>query len=106
MAADLVERAPEIVEPWLAGGTPLGRAGFPADIANAALWHARRRIQLRDWTTLVVDGGLYAGFAVVAYRGLEKLIKGALPRSSWPGHGHALNVLVGLRLSLAKYNYS
>src|SRR5208282_1636438 len=30
MPPDLLERAPEIVEPWLAGGIPLGRSGFPA----------------------------------------------------------------------------
>ena len=40
MSADMSERTPEIVEPWLAAGAPLGRAGFPADIANAALWLA------------------------------------------------------------------
>ena len=41
MPADLIERAPEeIVAPWLAAGIPLGRSGFPADIANAALWLA------------------------------------------------------------------
>jgi NAD(P)-dependent dehydrogenase (short-subunit alcohol dehydrogenase family) len=40
MPAELIERAPEIAEPWLAEETPLGRAGFPAEIANAALWLA------------------------------------------------------------------
>ena len=38
MPADLIERAPEeIVAPWLAAGIPLGKAGFPPDIASAAL---------------------------------------------------------------------
>ncbi len=37
MPADIVDRSPEIAEPWLAEGVPLGRAGFPADIANTAL---------------------------------------------------------------------
>src|SRR6516225_929257 len=61
MQADLVERAPEIVEPWLAGGTPLGRAGLPADIANAALWLASDESSFVTGHTLVVDGGLTAG---------------------------------------------
>lgn len=38
ISEELIERTPDIVEPWLAEGTPLGRAGFPVDIANAALW--------------------------------------------------------------------
>src|SRR6516165_761942 len=36
----VVERVPEITEPWLAEGVPLGKAEFPADIAYAALWLA------------------------------------------------------------------
>jgi NAD(P)-dependent dehydrogenase (short-subunit alcohol dehydrogenase family) len=61
MPADLLERAPEIVGPWLAAGTPLGRAGFPADIANAALWLASDESSFVTGHTLVVDGGLTAG---------------------------------------------
>ena len=74
MPADLVERAPEIVEPWLAGGTPLGRAGFPADIANAALWLASDESSFVTGHTLVVDGGLTAGVRwSQRLQGLEKL---------------------------------
>src|ERR1700757_5244306 len=35
ISAELIERTPDIVEPWLAEALPLGRSGFPADIANA-----------------------------------------------------------------------
>jgi NAD(P)-dependent dehydrogenase (short-subunit alcohol dehydrogenase family) len=61
MPADMVERTPEIVEPWLAAGAPLGRAGFPADIANAALWLASSESSFVTGHALVVDGGLTAG---------------------------------------------
>jgi len=61
MPADLVERVPEITEPWLAEGVPLGRAGFPADIANAALWLASRESSFVTGQAIVVDGGLTSG---------------------------------------------
>jgi NAD(P)-dependent dehydrogenase (short-subunit alcohol dehydrogenase family) len=62
MPADLVERSPEdIVAPWLAAGIPLGKAGFPADIANAALWLASSESSFVTGQVLVVDGGLTAG---------------------------------------------
>jgi len=61
MPPDMVERTPEIVEPWLAAGAPLGRAGFPADIANAALWLASSESSFVTGHALVVDGGLTAG---------------------------------------------
>ena len=61
MPADLVERAPEIAEPWLAEGVPLGRAGFPADIANTALWLASNESSYITGQALVVDGGLTSG---------------------------------------------
>jgi len=61
MSAELIERTPEIVEPWLAEGLPLGRPGFPADIANAALWLASRESSWVTGQTFVVDGGLTAG---------------------------------------------
>jgi NAD(P)-dependent dehydrogenase (short-subunit alcohol dehydrogenase family) len=62
MPADLIERAPEeIVAPWLAEGSPLGRAGFPPDIANAALWLASSESSFVTGHALVVDGGLTAG---------------------------------------------
>jgi NAD(P)-dependent dehydrogenase (short-subunit alcohol dehydrogenase family) len=61
LSAELVERTPEVVEPWLAEGTPLGRAGFPADIANAALWLASSESSWVTGQTFVIDGGLTAG---------------------------------------------
>jgi len=61
ISAELIERTPGIVEPWLAEGTPLGRAGFPADIANAALWLASSESSFVTGHALVVDGGLTAG---------------------------------------------
>ena len=61
MPAELIDRTPEIVKPWLAAGTPLGRAGLPADIANAALWLASSESSFVTGHALVVDGGLTAG---------------------------------------------
>jgi NAD(P)-dependent dehydrogenase (short-subunit alcohol dehydrogenase family) len=61
MPADLIDRIPEIVEPWLAAGTPIGRAGVPADIANAALWLACNESSFVTGHILVVDGGFTAG---------------------------------------------
>ena len=61
MPAELVDRTPEIVKPWLAAGTPLGRAGLPADIANAAVWLASSGSNFVTGHALVVDGGLAAG---------------------------------------------
>ena len=61
MPADLIDRTPEIVKPWLAAGTPLGRAGLPADIANAAVWLASSESSFVTGHALVVDGGLTAG---------------------------------------------
>jgi NAD(P)-dependent dehydrogenase (short-subunit alcohol dehydrogenase family) len=61
MPADLVDRVPEIAQPWLAEGVPLGRAGFPADIANAALWLASSESSFVTGQAIVVDGGLTSG---------------------------------------------
>jgi NAD(P)-dependent dehydrogenase (short-subunit alcohol dehydrogenase family) len=61
MPAEMSERTPEIVEPWLAALAPQGRAGFPADIANAALWLASSESSFVTGHALVVDGGLTAG---------------------------------------------
>jgi NAD(P)-dependent dehydrogenase (short-subunit alcohol dehydrogenase family) len=58
---ELVERAPEIVAPWIAERYPIGRSGFPADIANAALWLASSESGFVTGHALVVDGGLTAG---------------------------------------------
>ena len=61
LTAELLEHTPEIVEPWLAEMTPLGRSGFPADIANAALWLASSESSFVTGHALVVDAGLTAG---------------------------------------------
>jgi NAD(P)-dependent dehydrogenase (short-subunit alcohol dehydrogenase family) len=61
MPTDLIERAPEIVEPWAAEDKPLGRAGLPLDIANAALWLASSESSWVTGQAIVVDGGLTAG---------------------------------------------
>ena len=61
LSAELIERTPEIVEPWLAEGLPMGRSGFPADIANAALWLASSESSWVAGQTFVIDGGLTAG---------------------------------------------
>jgi NAD(P)-dependent dehydrogenase (short-subunit alcohol dehydrogenase family) len=61
MPAELSERTPEIVEPWLAGTNPMGRSGFPSDIANAVLWLASNESSFVTGHALVVDGGSTAG---------------------------------------------
>jgi NAD(P)-dependent dehydrogenase (short-subunit alcohol dehydrogenase family) len=61
MPAELSERTPEIVEPWLAERIPIGRAGLPADIANATLWLASSESSFVTGHALVVDGGFTAG---------------------------------------------
>jgi NAD(P)-dependent dehydrogenase (short-subunit alcohol dehydrogenase family) len=63
MPADLVEQIPELVKPWAGADKPLGRAGVPADIANAALWLASGESSWVTGQALVVDGGLTAGRA-------------------------------------------
>ena len=61
LPSEWIERTPEIVEPWIAAGTPLGRSGFPVDIANAALWLASSESSFVTGHALVVDGGLTVG---------------------------------------------
>jgi NAD(P)-dependent dehydrogenase (short-subunit alcohol dehydrogenase family) len=61
VSLELIERTPEIVEPFLAEGTPLGRSGFPSDIASAALWLASTESSFVTGHALVVDGGLTSG---------------------------------------------
>lgn len=57
----LIERTPEFVEPWGAEVTPLGRAGFPVDIADVAFWLASSESRFVIGHALVVDGGLTVG---------------------------------------------
>jgi NAD(P)-dependent dehydrogenase (short-subunit alcohol dehydrogenase family) len=61
MPAELSERTPEIVEPWIAGTTPMGRSGFPSDIAKAVVWLASDESSFVTGHALVVDGGATAG---------------------------------------------
>ena len=61
LSPELIERTPDIVGPWLAEGVPLGRSGFPSDIASVALWLASDESSFVTGHTLVVDGGLTAG---------------------------------------------
>jgi NAD(P)-dependent dehydrogenase (short-subunit alcohol dehydrogenase family) len=63
LPADLIEQIPEIVKPWVGADKPLGRAGLPTDIANAALWLASDESSWVTGQALVVDGGLTAGRA-------------------------------------------
>ena len=61
MPVELSQRTPEIVEPWLAGKNPMGRSGFPSDIANAVVWLASNESSFVTGHALVVDGGFTAG---------------------------------------------
>jgi NAD(P)-dependent dehydrogenase (short-subunit alcohol dehydrogenase family) len=61
MSADLIERTPDIVVPWIAEVLPLGKAGFPVEIANAALWLASSESNFVTGHALTVDAGLTAG---------------------------------------------
>jgi 3alpha(or 20beta)-hydroxysteroid dehydrogenase len=58
---EILERTPDIVEPWLAEMVPLGRSGFPIDVANAALWLASSESSFVTGEALTVDGGTLAG---------------------------------------------
>jgi NAD(P)-dependent dehydrogenase (short-subunit alcohol dehydrogenase family) len=58
---EMVERVPEIIEPWIAERYPIGRSGYPADIANAALWLASSESSFVTGHALAVDGGITAG---------------------------------------------
>jgi NAD(P)-dependent dehydrogenase (short-subunit alcohol dehydrogenase family) len=55
MPAQRSEHTPEIVEPWLAERIPIGRAGLPADIANA-FWLASSELSFVTDHALVIDG--------------------------------------------------
>jgi NAD(P)-dependent dehydrogenase (short-subunit alcohol dehydrogenase family) len=61
LSPEVFERTPEIVEHWLAEGLPIGRSGFPVDIANAALWLASDELSWVVGQTFVIDGGLTVG---------------------------------------------
>jgi NAD(P)-dependent dehydrogenase (short-subunit alcohol dehydrogenase family) len=57
----LVEQTPEIVKPLLGKNVPLGRAGTPEEIANAAVWLASDESSYITGHELIVDGGLTVG---------------------------------------------
>jgi NAD(P)-dependent dehydrogenase (short-subunit alcohol dehydrogenase family) len=83
---ELNERTPEIVEPWLAEILPLGRSGFPVDIANAALWLASSESSFVTGEALTVDGGLTAGrrwsHTLQRYDQLRERFRSALDQTS------------------------
>ena len=87
MPADLIERAPEeIVAPWLAAGIPLGKAGFPPDIASAALWLASSESSFVTGHALVVDGGLTSGVSwsrmLQGYQALQERCQAAMAETT------------------------
>jgi NAD(P)-dependent dehydrogenase (short-subunit alcohol dehydrogenase family) len=58
---EILERTPDIMEPWLAEIVPLGRSGFPIDVANAALSLTSSESSFVTGEALTVDGGILAG---------------------------------------------
>jgi len=88
MHTDLIERAPEIVEPWAAADKPLGRAGLPVDIANAALWLASDESSWVTGQAIVVDGGLTAGRSwsqsLLRTEALKECFRSALSQTTAP----------------------
>ena len=90
LPAALIERTPEIVEPWGAEVTPLGRSGFPVDIANAALWLASSESSWVTGQAIVVDGGLTVGQPLVAAAASMGSTQGALRHSIGSDCGHLL----------------
>ena len=49
LPAEWIDRTPEIVEPWIAESTPLGRFGFPVDKPpRHSVWQAANRALLLD----------------------------------------------------------
>ena len=61
IATDMVKAMPQKVLDSMAGHTPLGRMGEPADIANAYVWLASDAAKFVHGTVLSVDGGLVMG---------------------------------------------
>jgi NAD(P)-dependent dehydrogenase (short-subunit alcohol dehydrogenase family) len=60
-STELARKTPAIVEPLLAEGVPLARAGSPDEIANAALFLASSQSAYITGQEIVVDGGLSVG---------------------------------------------
>ena len=61
IATDMVKAMPPKVLETMAGHTPLGRMGEPADIANAYAWLASDAAKFVHGAVLSVDGGLVMG---------------------------------------------
>jgi 3-oxoacyl-[acyl-carrier protein] reductase len=61
IATDMVKAMPQKILDNMAGKTPLGILGEPADIANAYVWLASDAAKFVHGTVLSVDGGLVMG---------------------------------------------
>jgi 3-oxoacyl-[acyl-carrier protein] reductase len=61
IATDMVKAMPQKVLDSMAGHTPLGILGEPADIANAYVWLASDAAKFVHGAVLSVDGGLVMG---------------------------------------------
>ncbi|HEY0371318.1 MAG TPA: SDR family oxidoreductase [Thermoanaerobaculia bacterium] len=61
IATDMVKAMPQKVLDSMAGHTPLGLLGEPADIANAYVWLASDAAKFVHGAVLSVDGGLVMG---------------------------------------------
>jgi len=61
IATDMVKAMPQKVLDGVAGRTPLGILGEPADIANAYVWLASDAAKFVHGAVLSVDGGLVMG---------------------------------------------
>jgi len=61
IATEMVQAMPEKILAGMVARTPLGRAGQPADIANAYLWLASDGASFITGTVLSVDGGVVTG---------------------------------------------
>ena len=58
IATEMTKGMPEKVLQAMVGHTPLGRMGYPEDIANAYLWLASDAASFVSGTVLSVDGGV------------------------------------------------
>lgn len=61
LPSQMLAQVPGAVTPLLSTLQPLGRAGEPTDIANAAAWLASEEAAFVSGHAMVVDGGLLSG---------------------------------------------
>ena len=61
IATAMLQQMPGKVLDRMKAGTPLGRLGEPADIANAYVWLASDAASFVTGTVLSVDGGAVTG---------------------------------------------